>query len=109
MKQIYGPENVNNGSFDADEIGRIKSNFVNGPQTETDGVDIFVKYEDAYADGIMAVGVEAAYVIDYSVAAYSIGGVQVAGAYECAGYFNINNTCRSMPDLKAKGILKLHY
>ena len=105
VSQIYGPENVNNGSFDADEIGRIKSNFVNGPQTDTDGVDIFVKYEDAYADGIMAVGVEAAYVIDYSVAAYSIGGVQVAGAYECAGYFNINNTCRSMPDLKAKAFL----
>ena len=105
VSQIYGPKNVNDGSFGADEIGRIKSNFVNGPQTDTDGVDIFVKYEDAYADGIMAVGVEAAYVIDYSVAAYSIGGVQVAGAYECAGYFNINNTCRSMPDLKAKAFL----
>ena len=105
QSQIYGPGNVNNGTFGADEIGRIKSFFVNGPQTDTDGVDIFVKYEDAYADGIMAVGVEAAYVIDYTVAAYSKGGVQVAAAYECAGYFNINNTCRSMPDLKAKAFL----
>jgi len=103
--QIYGPGNVNDGTFSAASIGRIKSNFVNGPKTETDGIDIFVKYEDTYADGIMAVGVEAAYVIDYSVAAYSKGGVQVAGAYECAGYFNINNTCRSMPDLKAKAFL----
>ena len=75
--------------------------------TETDGVDIFVKYEDDYADGVISAGVEAAYVIDYSVDAYSKGGVQVAGAYECAGYFNINNTCRSMPDLKAKGSLTL--
>ena len=58
--QIYGPGNVNDGSFAAKDIGRIKSLFVNGPKTETDGVDIFVKYEDAYADGIMAVGVEAA-------------------------------------------------
>ena len=53
----------------------------------------------------MAVGVEAAYVIDYTVAAYSKGGAQVAPSYECAGYFNINNTCRSMPDLKAKAFL----
>lgn len=105
--QIYGPGNVagNVGSFGADEIGRIKSFFVNGPQTDTDGVDIYVKWEDAYADGIMSAGVEAAYVIDYSVAAYSKGGVQVAAAYECAGYFNLNNTCRSMPDLKAKAFL----
>ena len=105
QSQIFGPSNLADGNFTAAEIGRIKSNFVNGPATETDGIDIFVKYEDAYADGIMAVGVEAAYVIDYSVDAYSIGGVQVAGAYECAGYFNINNTCRSMPDLKAKAFL----
>ena len=105
QSQIYGPGNVNNGSFTAAEIGRIKSFFVNGPQTDTDGIDIYVKWEDAYADGIMSAGVEAAYVIDYSVAAYSKGGVQVAAAYECAGYFNINNTCRSMPDLKAKAFL----
>ena len=77
QSQIYGPGNVNDGTFGADEIGRIKSFFVNGPQTDTDGVDIFVKYEDAYADGIMAVGVEAAYVIDYSVSAYSKGGSKV--------------------------------
>ena len=105
QSQIYGPGNVNDGSFSVAEIGRIKSFFVNGPQTDTDGVDIFVKWEDVYADGIMSAGVEAAYVIDYSVAAYSKGGVQVAGAYECAGYFNINNTCRSMPDLKALAFL----
>ena len=60
QSQIYGPGNVNNGSFTAAEIGRIKSFFVNGPQTDTDGVDIYVKWEDAYADGIMSAGVEAA-------------------------------------------------
>ena len=103
--QIYGPENKNDGSFDAKDIGRIKANFVNGPATETDGVDIFVKYEDDYRNGVISAGVEAAYVIDYSVDAYSIGGNQVAAPYECAGYFNINNTCRSMPDLKAKGFV----
>ena len=105
VKQIYGPNNVNNGSFGADEIGRIKSFFVNGPTTETDGLDVFVKYEDDYAQGVISAGVEAAYVIDYSVGAYYKGGNLVAAAYECAGYFNINNTCRSMPDLKAKAFL----
>ena len=105
QSQIYGPGNSNQGGFAASQIGRIKSFFVNGPQTDTDGVDIFVKWEDVYADGIMSAGVEAAYVIDYSVAAYSKNGAQVAPAYECAGYFNLSNTCRSMPDLKAKAFL----
>ena len=31
--------------------------------------------------------------------------LQVAAAYECAGYFNINNPCRSMPDLKGKAFV----
>ena len=105
QSQIFGPGNVNNGSFSAAEIGRIQANFINGPKTETDGLDVFVKYESDYADGVISVGVEANYVIDYSVDKYMKGAVMIADAYECAGYFNIGNTCRSMPDLKAKAFL----
>ncbi len=96
---------VNDGSFAASSVARIQANFVNGPQTDTDGVDVFVKFEDDYANGVISAGVEANYVIDYSVAAYTKGGAEIAAAYECAGYFNIENTCRSMPDLKAKAFI----
>ena len=65
--QIYGPNSVNDGSFVAADINRITSNFINGPAIETDGVDIFVKYESDYANGMISTGVEAAYVIDYSL------------------------------------------
>ena len=92
-------------NFAASSVARIQANFVNGPQTDTDGVDVFVKFEDDYANGVLSAGVEANYVIDYSVAAYTKGGAQIAAAYECAGYFNIENTCRSMPDLKAKAFI----
>ena len=104
--QIRGGANyATDGSFDPDEIARIETLYVNGPQTETDGIDIYVRWEDDYASGVLSAGMEAAYVIDYSVAAYSKGGAQIASAYECAGYFNINNTCRSMPDLKSKAFV----
>ena len=33
------------------------------------------------------------------------GAVQIAGAYECAGFFNIENPCRSMPEIKGKFFL----
>ncbi len=104
--QVRGGANyATDGSFAASQIARITTPYVNGPETETDGLDIFVKYETDYAAGILSVGAEAAYVIDYSVAAYSKGGAQIAAAYECAGYFNIDNTCRSMPDLKSKAFI----
>ena len=105
QSQIFGPGNVNDGTFSAAEIGRIQANFINGPKTETDGIDVFVKYESDYANGVISAGVEANYVIDYSVDKYMKGAIEIADAYECAGYFNIENTCRSMPDLKAKAFL----
>tara|TARA_B100001057_G_scaffold340653_2_gene341459 strand:- start:5819 stop:8947 length:3129 start_codon:yes stop_codon:yes gene_type:complete len=96
---------VNNGSFAASSIARIQANFVNGPKTETDGLDVFVKYESDYANGVISSGVEANYVIDYEVDAYFKGGAKIADAFNCAGYFNIEKPCRSMPDLKAKAFL----
>tara|TARA_B100001057_G_scaffold251704_1_gene251952 strand:+ start:1 stop:3123 length:3123 start_codon:yes stop_codon:yes gene_type:complete len=100
-----GATYATDGSFAASQIARITTPYVNGPATETDGLDLYVKYETDYAEGVLSAGMEAAYVIDYSVGAYSKGGAQIADAYECAGYFNINNTCRSMPDLKSKAFV----
>ncbi len=104
QSQIYGGTAtlVNDGSFAASAVARITSNYVNGPATETDGIDLFIQYETDYADGTIAAGIEASEILDYSVDAYIVDGVEIAAAYECAGYFNISNTCRSMPSTKAK-------
>ena len=39
------------------------------------------------------------------MSAYFKGGTLVDDPYACDGFFNIGNTCRSMPDLKAKGFI----
>ena len=96
---------TNDGSFTAAEIGRIRSNFVNGAEVQTNGIDLFVKYETDYADGVLSAGMEANWVLKYSTDAYNIGAVQIAGAFDCAGFFIINNACRSMPELKAKAFV----
>ena len=54
--QVFGPGGINDGTFDASEINRITTLFVNGPKTETDGLDIFVKYEDDYRAGTISTG-----------------------------------------------------
>tara|TARA_B100000035_G_scaffold151437_1_gene129040 strand:+ start:122 stop:3214 length:3093 start_codon:yes stop_codon:yes gene_type:complete len=106
QSQIYsGTPLVNDGSFGAGAVGRIAANYVNGPATLTNGVDLFIEYETDYRDGTLTAGFEANYVGKYSVDAYSKGGVEVAAAFECAGYFNIENPCRSMPDMKGKAFL----
>jgi outer membrane receptor protein involved in Fe transport len=103
--QVFGPGGINDGLFDASEINRITTLFVNGPKTETDGLDIFIKYEDDYRAGTISTGLEAAYIIDYKVSAYLKNGVQVVDPLSCNGFFNISNSCRSMPNTKAKGFI----
>ncbi len=108
--QMYGgvdtlPYDANTNNFTAASVGRIASNFVNGPETLTNGVDLYVQYETDYADGMLSSGVELNYVAKYDVAAYMKGSVQIAPAFECVGFFNIANTCRSMPELKGKGFV----
>ena len=106
QSQIYGGDNLNNdGSFGAASVGRITANYINGPATTVNGIDLYIKYEDDYANGVISAGLEANYVAKYSVDAYMKGAVEIAGAYECAGFFNIENPCRSMPEIKGKFFL----
>jgi outer membrane receptor protein involved in Fe transport len=107
--QIFTPDGagglVADGSGAAGNVARIQSNYINGPETNTNGIDLFVQYEMDIANGSLAAGIEANEILEYSVAAYMKGSVQIAAAYECAGYFNIENTCRSMPSRKAKAFV----
>ena len=108
--QMYGGTNnaqwnAATNNFGSKQIGRIRTNFVNGPEIQTNGLDLFVKYDTDYANGTLSAGLEANWILKYSVDSYVKGGQTLAGAYECAGYFNINNTCRSMPELKAKAFV----
>ena len=87
QSQIYGGTNLtNDGSFTAAQIGRIRSNFVNGAEVQTNGLDLFVKYETDYADGVLTAGMEANWILKYSTRCYNIGAVQIAGAYDCDGF-----------------------
>ena len=108
--QMFGgvntlPYDAVSNPFTAASVGRIASNYINGPETLTNGVDLYVQYETDYANGTITSGMEVNYVAKYDVAAYNKGGVQIAAAYECVGFFNINNGCRSMPDTKAKAFV----
>ena len=106
QKQIYGGTNLtNDGTFTAAQIGRIRSFFVNGPETQTNGLDLFLKYDTDYAEGTISAGLEANWILKYSVDAYQKGGQTLAAAFDCVGQFNITNTCRAMPELKAKAFL----
>jgi outer membrane receptor protein involved in Fe transport len=108
--QMYGGAsggqwNVDTNNFASKDIGRIRASFVNGPEIQTNGLDLFVKYDTDYANGTLSAGIEANWILKYSTDSYIKDSFAIAGAFDCAGFFNINNSCRSMPELKAKAFI----
>ena len=74
------------GACTAANINRVRINFVNGPDVKTNGIDVAASYRarDVFG-GDMNFGLDLTYVLEYSVDANVIDGVQVAEATDYAG------------------------
>ena len=91
----------NDGLNTGDEISRIATNVINGPDIQTSGFDIRVQNIWDLANGSeFTLGADATYVIEYEVDSFDIEGNPTA-AFDAAGQFNRSNTFRSLPQLKA--------
>ena len=104
QSQVFGGATTldNKGGFASEDVGIITSFYVNGPATKTSGIDYLVKYEGDVGAGTFVAAFEGTSIQKYDVDPYLKGGVQIAAAYECAGYFNFSNSCRPMPKDKGK-------
>lgn len=101
QSQITCQGGATDGSCAASGIQRIQANIVNGPRTETSGLDLFAEYSiDAGVP--ITIGLEGTYTFRYDVASYSINGVKVADSFEAAGYYNFDNNVRPIQDLKLR-------
>ena len=100
--QITCQGGLTDGSCAASGIERIQANIVNGPRTETSGIDLFANYSFDLGGMPAMVGFEGTYTMAYDVAAYVKNGLQVASGYEAAGYYNFDNGIRPIQDFKLR-------
>lgn len=107
QNQITCQGGVRDGSCSAFGIERIQANIVNGPRTETDGIDFYTDYVMDLDGYQVNMGVEGTYTMSYDVAAYYKGGVKIADAFEAAGYYNFENGIRPIQDLKMRAHLNV--
>jgi iron complex outermembrane recepter protein len=94
---------LNNDSiFTANEISRIRTNVVNGPDIQTSGIDLRINntWDGLIAGGDLTLGLDGTYVIEYQVDPYFVEGVAIGGG-DYAGQFNRSNFTRSLPQTKA--------
>ncbi len=102
QSQITCQGGIRDGSCTSAGIERIQANIINGPETETDGIDFYVDYAMDVGGSQVNIGLEGTYTLSYDVDAYYKGGVLIADAYEAAGYYNFVNGQRPIQDLKSR-------
>jgi len=71
------------------DIQRVKSDTVNGPEMKISGVDVSIDYRNSDVfGGAFNAGVSVSYLLKYDVAEFSVGGALVSTAYKALGYTN---------------------
>ncbi|MDP3855687.1 TonB-dependent siderophore receptor [Phenylobacterium sp.] len=71
------------------DIQRVKSDTVNGPEMKIAGVDVSIDYRnnDVFG-GTFGAGVAVSHLLQYDIAEFSVGGALVSRAYEALGFTN---------------------
>ncbi len=98
--RISFTDNNNDGINQANEISRISTNVVNGPDIETSGIDIRAENVWDIGNNEFSLGLDMTYVIEYVVGDFDIDGVAIAGG-DRVDQFNRSNFSRSLPQWKA--------
>lgn len=109
QKQITCQGGVTDGSCAASGIERIRTNIVNGPRTETAGIDVFVDYALELAGTQITLGLEGTYTLRYDVDAYYLNGTKITDAFEAAGFYNYENGVRPIQDLKMRAHANIEF
>ena len=89
-------------STPGDNLARVTTNIVNGPDIKTSGIDLRVEnlWENSIAGGDFSIGGELTYIIEYDVDDFFIEGTLIPGG-DRVDQFNRSNFSRSLPQWKA--------
>jgi iron complex outermembrane receptor protein len=92
------------GSCGAANVARLRSFTINGPNTDTSGIEARAQYDwDGWFEGSWAVGGELTYLIEYKRSAINLrnSSISIAPAEDRAGLSDVLNDFFSYPELKA--------
>ena len=96
------------GACGAANVARLRSFVINGPTTNTSGLEFRAQYDwDGWFDGQWAIGGEATYLIEYKRGAVSMLGanIPISPAEDRAGLSDLINDFFSYPEIKANAFL----
>jgi iron complex outermembrane receptor protein len=91
------------GVTTGNDIARVQAPYVNGPTTHVRGLDLTADLRVPVGTGTLNVGGNASIVLNYTIDAYSLGGVPFSGAYDALGYANYDREPGTVSRVRANG------
>jgi outer membrane receptor protein involved in Fe transport len=100
LSRITFTDNNNDGINQANEIARISTNVINGPDIKTSGIDVRAENVWDMGENELSLALDMTYILEYDVGDLDIEGTNIAGG-DRVDQFNRSNFSRSLPQLKA--------
>lgn len=90
------------GACAVTNVSRLSTQFINGPNIKTSGIDILADYtfEDLFLGGDLEIGASAAHVLKYDVGAVTVEGVQAGLPFSAVGFLNFQTIATPLPETK---------
>jgi iron complex outermembrane receptor protein len=85
------------------DISRVRTDWVNGPNVKTSGLDLSFDYKTDAAGGKLNVGAQASFVLNYKFADFIFRGVLVQPGYQAKGFTNYFRDPLTVSPLRATG------
>lgn len=93
------------GAAAAAELARVRTQFVNGPDTTTNGFDVEADYSIDINDLRLTLGTAFTYILNFDVDPFVVNGVTVIEAFDAVGFLNADRSQNSLSEFKANTYL----
>jgi iron complex outermembrane receptor protein len=100
---------VCDGDTIGNDIARIRTQTVNGPDVVTRGLDFAINYNDYLGDVGIALGANATHVLEYEYSDFEFNGLLFSEGYSAAGFANYNRAPGTISDWRASGFASANF
>jgi len=87
------------------DISRVRTDWVNGPGIQTSGIDVSLDYKVDVGGGVLNIGAQGSFVLDYTFDDFIFRGVLVQSGYQAKGFTNYFRDPLTVSPLRATGWL----